>query len=256
MSEFNFDKMRNLNIPDEWAENTIKTVNELKRPTKNKSVRPLRTAIYLSLLIVFIVMMLTFSLPQSNVGIDVVKESYSDETKNKSGIVYKPTEIDEKSESLPFSKTEETESRVEEESSNFDNDVEVKETEKVIETQEKPTRSPKPTLPAVPTEDETKEPEKNNHDYYITITLNNDKLTGDGNIYCITTCNGVNTSGSELNSKEHEVEIVEHTKSTTTVRYYPYRQGVVKTSGYNLYVFSFCNEDGVNIAEMGIYLDN
>ena len=84
MSEFNFDKMRNLNIPDEWAENTIKTVNELKRPTKNKSVRPLRTAIYLSLLIVFIVMMLTFSLPQSNVGIDVVKESYSDETKNKS----------------------------------------------------------------------------------------------------------------------------------------------------------------------------
>lgn len=261
MSEFNFDKMRNLKIPDEWAESTINKANELRSKSVNAPAFPVRSVVYLCLLIVLIIGAFTFSLPQSNVGIDVLDNSYTLETCKNSNSKIEPSKENEDTETLAQSKIEETKESKTEETEKSDDDFAVEPTEKVSDNETKPDSKPasKPATskPAeVETEDVTEAIEQNKNDYFITMTLNNDTLTENGNIYCMTSCNGVNMGSNELKSPQHEVEIVEKTSSYTRVKYYPYRQNVVTKSGYNLYIFSFYNEDGLSVAEMGIYLDS
>ena len=74
MSEFKFDKMKNLDIPDEWAENTIKKANKMNKSEFIFDTRYVRIAAYMSMLVIVLIGVFTFSLPQSNVDIKCATE--------------------------------------------------------------------------------------------------------------------------------------------------------------------------------------
>ncbi len=92
MSEFHFEKMQNLDIPDEWAEKTILTATKLES-TKNRNIPYNRYVVsFASVVLVVVLSVVVFMLTRDNstvLSVDTNKESaivQKNETKISSSI--------------------------------------------------------------------------------------------------------------------------------------------------------------------------
>lgn len=77
MSEFKFDKMKNLEIPDEWAEKTISTVSKLKNTSKMNIPYSRYALSFASIVFVVMLSVVVFMLTQNILSPDYEKKDKS-----------------------------------------------------------------------------------------------------------------------------------------------------------------------------------
>lgn len=254
MSEFNFDKMRNLNIPDEWAEKTIKKANNIKIVKFSEHFRYTKVALIASLLFFLIATVFTFALEESNVGIVGTQETQSNNAKNPSNSSVYALETEETDEETEISSynTAQTDS-VEDDKIKTDNNMITDSTEPVESENETVFQ---PDTPQYGSELSTENTENVKENFSVKAIIDNNKLFDSSEIYCRMYNSGVLVGSSDLFSQQHKAEIVEKNDTSTVVKYYPYRNNAVVNGGDPLYILTFYNEYGVDVYTCAVSLKN
>ena len=266
MSEFKFDKLKNYQAPDEWAQRVIDTVNE-EKTVPIYHTRCFRATIVCVCMILVCVLSFTFCLQvldETIIPSVNVNETFVSSTKTQNATLYEPDETQKESENELFSDPTENETEDETKTST-DSTENVKPTNKKPEkeTQKpevvKPTKKPQSSKPS-----ETQKPQKpESTTPYIEPTeapiedrvncstiIEKSKLST-GNVYCrVYDCDDdVYLGDDDIFSSQHLAEIYGSTDSSYYIRYFPVKSGVITKNGE--YIVMFYDSNGKNLKSFG-----
>ncbi len=259
MNDFNFDKMKNFNSPDEWAEKAREIPQKYKIPTPLlflENSRPLAVAASLVLVCTLSFLFFVFKLDDNILPIDLntvsssktesVTESFepTDPTYEKEN----PQKPDE------YVKIEPTESQQSTENSTTESPTQkpTNSTEIVAPT-EKPTEAQSPTAKPTekPTQESTSKPTQNpttgvvgNPDPVIcfgSYSLVNSWEVNSVDVFCkLYDSNGNLVGDKDLYSYQHEALVYSITTTTAYVSYEPASKGLLLKSGqYSFYFYDY-----------------
>lgn len=268
MSEFNFDKLKNYEAPDEWADKTIDSAKVLKVQIIHRK-RKVRIAILCICFIIFCMMSFTFCL--QILGETIITPVNTEETTSTKkspdsymdNIIYVEktenphTEAVETTEKETVTKTLETEKPTQQK---------VESSEIKSENNKKPTTAVKPTKKPSsqkPTTTVNKQPDNNSNtiieptetpiEYRVICSTNINKsaLENSEKIYCrVYSCDEDKYLGDDdIYSSEHIAEIYGENDIQYYIRYLPVKNGVIKENGE--YIISFYDENGKNLKVFG-----
>lgn len=280
MSEFKFDKLKNYEAPDEWAERVIKTANS-KKKEKIYFTRGYRVAIICVCLILMCVMGFTVCLQvlDEAIIVPVNVEETVDSTKtphmdninvnipNKNGEDFEEetktdaTEIDKEKETQatePNKKettnVEPTKKKPEKETQKVDK---VKPTKKPQSPEQndkepqKPSQKPESTTPYV---EPTETPIENK--VVCTTTIGKNMISSSDAIYCrIYDCDDDVYLGDEnIYSSQHLAQIYGSSEDNYYIRYFPVKRSVITKNGE--YIVMFYDENGENLKTFGFTVND
>lgn len=273
MSEFNFDKLKNYEAPNEWAEKVIKTANE-KEKEKIYFTRGYRVAVICVCLILLCVMGFTVCLQvlDETIIVPVNVEETVDSTKNPHmdninvNITDKSDEdfeeeskSDKKETQLTESIEKETEKvepakkKSEKETQKVDKESPTKKpqsTKSIDKETQKPQTKPESTTPYV---EPTETPIENK--VVCTTTISKNLITDSDAIYCrIYDCDDDVYLGDEnIYSSQHLAQIYGNSEESYYIRYFPVKNGVITKNGE--YIAMFYDENGKNLKVFGFIVN-
>lgn len=255
MSEFNFDKLRNLNIPDEWADKTIQKVKNKKQITIKNEFRITKLAIVVSAVLIFIFSVFTFCLPQSNedsVYLKQTKESTCSSGKNNQSLMFQHST--KEYETIESITAKETESIPNDSYGNYD--VEPTEEEQSGVSLNTPDGSSSNnsdcSVNSSSAEEETQYDEWVESYHFLNIFMLSD-LKEDRKVYCKVYSDDENRFLGDPNlfSDEHLNEYEFKNDTYCIYRYYPIQLGILTKNGsYTAYYY---NSDGEIFFENSFY---
>lgn len=255
MSEFNFDKLKNYEAPESWAQKAIKAANEQEKD-RFYFFRVYRVAIVFACLILFCVISFT-------VCLQIIDDS-----------IITPVNVEETTDSTKISHLEkQTENEYEIFAEDLTDEVEEtkeKATEKEIQ---KPEQTQKPTQSSEkvkPTKKPQKEKETQNSEniestlpyseptekpieqtVMCSTIIEKNKISENTDFYCrIYDCDDdIYLGDDDIFSSQHLAEIYGSSDSGVYVRYYPVKSGVITENGE--YIVMFYDENGKNLKTFG-----
>lgn len=268
MSEFNFDKLKNYEAPDEWAEKTIDSAHVLKVQMIHRK-RKTRIAVLCVCFIILCVMSLTFCLQifgeaiitpvniEETTDVEKTPDSYMDNVIHVEKIENPHTEAVETTEKETVSVTTETEKPTQQE---------VEPSEKKSDNNKKPTTSQKPTKKPSsqkPTTAVNKNPDNNGNTtieptetpvanrVICSTIIEKSALENSDRVYCrVYSCDEDRYLGDDdIYSSEHIAEIYGENDDKCYIRYFPVKNGVIKENGE--YIITFYDESGKNLKVFG-----
>lgn len=282
MSEFNFDKLKGIDIPDSWVSGALEVPKTSQTPPIIK--RFPKTLAFVATLVIVCSLSVTLFIftqkdniqptsntttPTSQTEANTTQEPHnteSNEDPTNNSISSESSEPTLEPEETQVEKTESTQTQTEKPTSTQAQEETKKPTQ--IPSQ-KPTQKPsqkptqKPTLPPNPTElplapdspsePAIEEPSEVINTYYISVMAEFPKslVTDSGKIYCkVSDSSGRLLGNQNLYANEHltELSFIPY----ACARYYPYRYNLITKSGY--YTFCFYNSDGVSVFNTTVYL--
>lgn len=252
MSEFNFDKMQNIDIPDEWAEKTIQKAKSIKVINFSEHFRFTKIALIASVLFFLIATVFTFALEESNVGIDSTNETQNiKSTESSNSSVYALATEETQEETELNSVIAQTDSVTDDEIKTNNNHTS-KETQPVATENDSDVDS---DISQNGGQSSTEDNESDKYNYSVKAVIDNSKLKDSSEIYCKVYNSGMLVGSSDLFSEQHKAEIVEKNDTSTVFLYYPYKNNVVVNGTDPLYIFTFYNEYGVDVYTCAVSLN-
>ena len=271
MSEFNFDKMKNLEIPDTWVDGALNVPPKKKLPVICVNFRRVATAVA-CLLVVCLVGFIPFIINPDNDILPVATKS-TDPTSH--------TVVDETSDNTDVSQTEEDQEQTQKPSENMvvniqtetpnpSTNTEVMEpsestqaSETIIpdssttEPTQVDTQATQPSIPEVilPTNDS---PEDSSGPDFLSgdciVSVSPSFLVGSGNIYCkIKDESNIHIGDNHLYSQQHVASFYSGFGSVYYYLYSPQKAGLVLEPG--TYYYYFYNEHSVPICKATVVIN-
>lgn len=266
MSEFNFDKLKNYDAPNEWAERVIKTANS-KKKERTFFTRGYRVAMLCICLILMCVMGFTVCLQALDEGfilpVNVEETVVSTKIPHMDNVNVNVSDnddddFDNDSETEPEEETQELEP-TEKETQKVEPTKKKpeKETQKVDKV--KPTKKPQSSKPS-----ETQKPHKpESTKPYIeptempienkvvcSATIDKSKMSG-SSVYCrIYDCeDDIYLGSDDMFSSQNLADVYGSSDNELFVRIYPVKRGLITENGE--YIVMFYDESGKNLKTFG-----
>ena len=267
MNDFNFDKMKNFNTPNEWAEKAkeIPVITETKTPLfVFRYPRAFAVAMSFLFVVVLSVSFFVFK-PDEDILPVATNAQNSEETAIRTENTHptdntKETEKEFESGGYVNIEPEESEPQTQANTSEKPTQKPTSSTER-IEPSEKPSETQPqtqnqtenltqtPSTVPMPSDPPSDKVDKN--DIYVNVAIYKHLVLADEKIFCrVYDEKGVLLGDPDLYSEEHLTELIFSTYYF--VRYYPYRHSLITKTGF--YTFVFYNSEGAIAQETTIYL--